>query len=218
MRQICLRASSLLLLAVTGCASTSQQATCQPASGTIGTVNWRSIVTRDDFERLRQWRRAWTQGLAKARSAGSDAEIAAEGSLLDPDVELPLQQPAPGAYRCRTIKIGAQSDGQLNYVQYPWFTCRISREDGTLRFTKIGGSQRPVGMLLPQTDRRMVFLGTLQLGDETNTLSYGRDRERDMAALLEQVGEQRWRLVFPYPHFESLIDVIELVPGGLAAQ
>ena len=28
----------------------------------------------------------------------------------------------------------------------------------------------------------MIFLGTLQLGDETRALRYGRDRERDMAA------------------------------------
>ena len=28
----------------------------------------------------------------------------------------------------------------------------------------------------------------------------------------ERVGERRWRLVFPYPHFESMVDVLELIP------
>jgi hypothetical protein len=28
----------------------------------------------------------------------------------------------------------------------------------------------------------------------------------------ERIGERRWRIVFPYPHFESLADVIELTP------
>jgi hypothetical protein len=52
----------------------------------------------------------------------------------------------------------------------------------------------------------------MQLGDETRAYQYGIDAERDLAGILERVGDQRWRLVFPYPHFESLLDVIELTP------
>ena len=33
-----------------------------------------------------------------------------------------------------------------------------------------------------------------------------------MAGLVERIGDNRWRLVFPYPHFESTLDVLELVP------
>jgi hypothetical protein len=58
----------------------------------------------------------------------------------------------------------------------------------------------------------MVFLGTLQLGDETRSLEYGHDRDRDVAGFLERVGERRWRLVLPYPAFESTTDIIELIP------
>ncbi len=36
--------------------------------------------------------------------------------------------------------------------------------------------------------------------------------DRDMAGVLERIGERRWRLVLPYPRFESLLDVVELVP------
>jgi hypothetical protein len=63
----------------------------------------------------------------------------------------------------------------------------------------------------------MVFLGTLQLGDEQRALQYGRDRERDMAGVVERIGERRWRLVLPYPHFESTIDIVELVPADSRA-
>jgi hypothetical protein len=175
------------------------------------------MITDDDAVRLSQWRQAWTKALAAARAAGAGDKIAAEGVLLEPDAALPLQGAARGVYRCRTIKLGARSTGSLNYVAYPWFDCQIFQAYDSLRFSKLNGSQRPIGFLLPQTDKRMVFLGTLQLGDETNTLAYGSDRERDMAGLLEQIGEARWRLVFPYPHFESLIDVIELVPNNEAA-
>jgi hypothetical protein len=33
-----------------------------------------------------------------------------------------------------------------------------------------------------------------------------------MAGLIENVGPNRWRLALPYPHFESTIDILELVP------
>jgi hypothetical protein len=35
-----------------------------------------------------------------------------------------------------------------------------------------------------------------------------------MAGVFERIGERRWRLVFPYPHYESVIDVLELIPEG----
>ena len=59
----------------------------------------------------------------------------------------------------------------------------------------------------------MIFLGTLQLGDEALAYRYSRDRERDMIGQFERVGDNRWRLVLPFPHFESQLDVIELVPA-----
>ena len=83
-----------------------------------------------------------------------------------------------------------------------------------MSFAKLTGSQRPIGMFLPfPGQQRMVFLGTLQLGDEQRALQYGRDRERDMAGVVERIGDNRWRLVLPYPAFESTLDVIELVPA-----
>jgi hypothetical protein len=50
------------------------------------------------------------------------------------------------------------------------------------------------------------------LGDENRALQYGQDEQRDVAGYLERIGPARWRLVMPKPHFESQLDVIELVP------
>jgi hypothetical protein len=33
-----------------------------------------------------------------------------------------------------------------------------------------------------------------------------------MIGIIVRVGDNRWRLVFPRPHYESLLDVIELTP------
>jgi hypothetical protein len=197
------------IVAVIGCAPDEVGS----AAATPAVASWRNVATSSDRDRLRDWRDAWTEALAAARTSNG-AEIAAEGILLDPDAALTGVAPPPGDYRCRTIKIGTQRGGPLKYIAYPSFACRIepAGPEGTMGFTKLTGSQRPIGRLFPDRGRRMSFLGTIQLGDEKGIMRYGRDTERDMIALLERIGERRWRLVFPYPHFESVTDVIELVP------
>jgi len=175
-------------------------------------VGWRGVATNDDRRRFRNWRDAWTEALRDVSDGGNAGEIARGGALFEPDRSLPAVAPPPGDYDCRTIKLGAAEPDLLDYIAYPAFRCRIRREAGRLRFTKLTGSQRPVGLLFPDNSRRMVFLGTLMLGDETRALGYGRDRERNLVGILERVGPNRWRIAFPYPHFESLLDVIELTP------
>jgi hypothetical protein len=61
---------------------------------------------------------------------------------------------------------------------------------------------------------RQVFLGSLVLGDETRAMQYGNDPERDLAGFVERIGDRRWRLLLPRPRFESLIDVVEIVPAA----
>ncbi len=172
---------------------------------------WRETATEDDRRRLREWRSAFVEALAEARGSGDGGDIDAEGALLDPDAaQVGAALPA-GDYRCRTIKLGSQGGSSLNYIAYPAFRCRVEPgEDGLMRFTKLTGSQRPVGRLFPERDGRTIFLGTMQLSDEREVLSYGRDRERNMAGIVERIGERRWRILFPYPHFESTLDVLEL--------
>ena len=52
------------------------------------------------------------------------------------------------------------------------------------------------------------------LGDEARAMQYGLDTERDVAAFVERIGPDRWRLIMPRPHFESQMDVMELVPSS----
>lgn len=170
--------------------------------------DWRTIVTPYDRQRLRDWRKAWMAALPQARAADA-AGVAAEGALLTPDLSLPGATPPPGAYKCRVIKLGAKSTGMRAFTAYPAFDCRVG--DGTLE--KLTGSQRPVGRILPDPGGRAVFLGTLVLGDERGAMRYGIDQGRDMAGWVERIGPDRWRVVLPYPRFESLLDVVELVPA-----
>ncbi|MFD1949992.1 DUF4893 domain-containing protein [Sphingomonas arantia] len=175
---------------------------------------WRAVISSEDRLRLHNWRDSWVAALARANRSGARAKIAAEGALLQPDRAVPGVVPPVGAYRCRTTKLGARGPGLLDYVAYPAFNCQIAAgPNGTLRLIKLNGSQRPVGILYPHNDQRMVFLGTMMLGDERRALEYGRDPERDMVGGLERIGPNRWRLLLPAPRWESLFDVMELVPA-----
>lgn len=192
---------ALALMSVAGCATTQSP---PPVQG------WQEVATPEDRVRLRDWRKAFAQALEQAKAANHAAEIESEGVLLSPDAA--VGGPIPnGDYKCRVIKVGAKSQGLLDYVSYPAFRCRV---DGgaTQHFIKLTGSQRHVGRIYPADDLRQIFLGTLVLGDETQAYQYGRDPDRDLAGWVERIGDRRWRLVLPYPHYESLVDVIELIP------
>ncbi|WP_422061354.1 DUF4893 domain-containing protein [Sphingopyxis sp.] len=175
---------------------------------------WRATATAQDKQRIRNWYSSWEAALADARAKGSGDSIDREGVLLQPMAALPNPHLPPGEYRCRTVKIGTQGASTLAYVAYDWFRCRVSAEQGLMSLTKVNGSQRPVGLIFSDNLKRQVFLGTLVLGDESMPVSYGSDRMRDMAGLVERIGDNRWRLVLPSPAYESLLDVIELVPSS----
>lgn len=184
-----------------------------PLSVKSAGMDWHRVATDRDRERLRTWRDAWMAALAKVRAAGLDADLAAQGALFEPDRALSNPAPPPGRYRCRVFKLGANGTAMRDFTAYPPYECRINDEGEVSSLYKTGGSQRPVGLLFPENSGRVVFLGTMMFGDETKPMDYGRDDGRDMAGYIERVGDKRWRLVLPWPKFESIVDVIELVPA-----
>jgi len=205
----------LLLLApvlLSGCAVFQHSAGLIPR----WTTAYRSVVTEADRVRLRDWRLAFTAGLDAARKSGHASDIAREGALLDPDAALTAPSIPNGAYRCRVIKLGRQAQATLDFVSYPPVPCEIRAERSLQRLSKFGGTQRYVGLIFPDDAVREVFLGTLVLGDESRALQYGQDEPRDIAGYVERIGTNRWRLVMPNPHFESRVDVMELVPVAAA--
>ncbi len=175
-------------------------------------ADWRAVATPADRARLYGWRDAFVRGLNAATIGGNAGKIATEGALLQPDSALEGANLPSGRYRCRTIKLGAQASGPT-YLAYPAFDCAVADEGEVASFAKRTGSQRPVGLIFDDGARRKIFLGTLMLGDEKTAIEYGRDPDRDMVGTVERIDKARWRLILPKPRFESVIDVIELVPA-----
>lgn len=186
-----------------------------PAGGEQGgTDDWRSVATAADAMSLGRLDQAWRLARAEAEDAGFAEQVEALGPLVDPNAgQAGRLQPAPGDYRCRTVKLGRRTEGQgLAYVAYPYFRCSVElTPGGDLILTKGSGSQRSRGLLYPHTDRQLVFLGTTAWGDETNWPAYGARAERDQIGVLERIGDNRWRLVLPWPKQEAKLELLELV-------
>src|SRR5262249_28434078 len=115
----------------------------QSSAGMIPEWNrdWRQVATKDDRDRLRDWRKSFTDALDAARKSGHDAEITQEGALLAPDAALGGGPIPNGHYACRVIKLGAKTAGLLDYVAYPAFACGIEQERDLQGFAKVSGSQ-----------------------------------------------------------------------------
>jgi hypothetical protein len=182
------------------------------SSGSYG--DWRRVATPEDRTRLRNWRQAWLDALAKVKASDQASLIQSDPTLFDPDRALGNSALPPGNYQCRVFKLGANGTAMRDVTVYPAVECKARQDGDVTSLYKISGAQRPVGLLFRDSPARAVFLGTMVFGDETKPLSYGQDSSRDLAGYIERIGDQRWRLVLPYPRFESLLDVVEITPAA----
>ena len=200
-------------LLVSACATTPPPPPPPPAEG-VALRDWRGFVTLADRDRYQRRAAAWRLALEQARRQPGSGDLGSVGNLIDPDAAIAPVMPPAGNYRCRTVKLGSQGgeDG-LGYVVYGWFACRIEPTPNGLKFVKRTGSQRPAGLLFPEIDEHMILLGSMALASEPAASSYGQRPERDIIAVLERIGEARWRLVIPWPQSESNLDLIELLPA-----
>jgi len=214
--------SLALLAAGSGCATK-----LPPTSGVHGSVEvgpplkseaWRAVATAADKDRIARLGLAWQEALADANKTNA-ADVRREGKLLMPRSALPRPQPTPGSYNCRLIKLGKATAKDKPYETFKPFFCYVEVEDNLLTIVKQTGSQRPAGRLWEDDDAtRLVFLGSLALGDETVPRAYGDDPKRDMAGVLDRIGPFRWRLVIPWPQSTSKLDVFELTPVDFTQQ
>ena len=212
--------ASLLATVLASCATTPPPPPPPPppsvpdAPGGAVLSDWRGVITAADRDRYQRRDAAWTLALQQAKRQAGSGDLNSLGDLIDPGAARPSVTPPVGNYRCRTVKLGSQGgEGGLGYVVYGWFACRIEQTPAGLKFSKLTGSQRPSGLLFPENDRQMVFLGSMALASEPAARSYGLRPERDMVAVVERIGDRRWRLVIPWPANESNLDLIELVPA-----
>lgn len=196
-------------------ATATPQSAAAPDEGMQGgTDSWRQIAKAADASLLGRLDQAWRMARAEAEDGGFSRQVEALGPLADPNAaQTGRIQPGPGTYRCRTIKMGRRVEGQgLAYVEYPWFACSVElTPGGDLVLTKTTGSQRTRGLIYPDTDRRAVYVGAQAWGaDEKSFPAYGDKAERDQVGVIERIGQNRWRLVLPWPKQEAKLELLEI--------
>jgi hypothetical protein len=173
---------------------------------------WKQVATDADEDRIARLGLAWQEALAEAGKV-AESQIRREGVLLRPRAALPRPAPTPGSYNCRLIKLGKATAKSDPYESFKPFFCYVEVEGDLLTIVKQTGSQRPAGRLWEDDDpNRLIFLGSLALGDEDQPLAYGDNPKRDMAGVIERIAPFRWRLVIPWPQSTSKLDVFELTP------
>ena len=170
---------------------------------------WQGIASAADQQRLANVSGAWAAGLADVRKGGFATALRDDAELVKSNAALARPAPTPGSYRCRLVKLG----GKPAFEKFKPFFCYVEVDGNLLTIVKQTGSQRPAGRLWEDDNpTRLIFLGSLALGDEETPLAYGDNPKRDMAGILERTGPFRWRLVIPWPQDGSKLHAYELTP------
>ncbi|MEO9634845.1 MAG: DUF4893 domain-containing protein [Parasphingorhabdus sp.] len=174
---------------------------------------WRERATAADVERLEKWEEALEIGRSGVIGAGAGAVLAARSPLFETDAALADSDIPQGLYNCSITKLDGDAAGGLPYIAYPAFKCRIVEQNGRRHLTKLTGSQRTIGWIDKANGDHSIYLGTLIYHYENALVPYGHMAKRDQAAVVQRIGPDRWRMVFPFPAYESKVDVMELTPA-----
>ncbi|MGE0238602.1 MAG: DUF4893 domain-containing protein [Parvibaculaceae bacterium] len=187
--------SGSVVLAMAGFATTAA------ADGAID-----KIMTAADKTRLASFEKIRAESIDEAKRGGSPADVATLDAILAGKT-LPFSEDfdMTGDWQCRTVKLG----GNLPLTVYGWFKCRVSDDGSGWKLEKLTGSQRTAGAFYTDGDTRLIYLGALHYRDE-EPKKYGSDPDRDQVAYALRPDENRVRLEFPSPKYESKLDILEL--------
>jgi hypothetical protein len=202
-------------LAASGCVLPKPVVPARTRVATVVTKSdaWNRIASDADRARISRASLAWQQGLAEARLRGFGNDIRSEGRLLVSGAALPRPAPTPGSYSCRVISLGRSAKRGPAFEKFKPFFCYIDLERDLFTIVKQTGSQRPAGRLWEDDDpARLIFLGSLALGNEEEARAYGDDPRRDVAGVFERIAPFVWRLVIPVPQDGTKLQVFELTP------
>ena len=172
---------------------------------------WRRVASARDAAALDGLAARWGQALAAARSAGLARRVAAEGVLLLPGAGLARAAPAPGSYRCRSIRLG-----ERKWTASAQGFCYVGVEGGQLSFaTELRGLRLGGYLWELKGGDRLVFLGAAVAPGARTAKAYGDDPARDSAGLVERIGEFRYRLVLPEPGGPglTLVEIVAAPPA-----
>jgi hypothetical protein len=162
------------------------------------------LMTAADKARLEAYGETRKAALEEAKG-GDPAEVKELDEVLGRNIVSFSNQDLTGKWQCRTIKAGGL--GML--VIYDWFKCEVSDDGSGWMLKKTTGSQRTTGRLYDDGEKRAIYLGSLHYNDDP-VKPYGTDPEMDQVGYAFRTGPNGWRIEFPKPVHESVLNIIEL--------
>jgi hypothetical protein len=205
-----------LSLLASGCIAPRKQVA--PAGSSVTAVapksdGWTAVANLADRIRINRTALAWQSGLIEANARGFRGAVRSEGKLLVSDAALARPAPTPGSYSCRVVTLGRSAKRGPAFEKFKPFFCYIDLEGDLFTIVKQTGSQRPAGRLWQdEVPTRLIFLGSLALGNKEEARAYGDDPRRDVAGVFERIAPFVWRLVIPFPQDGTKLQVFELTP------
>ncbi|SEB39215.1 protein of unknown function [Nitratireductor aquibiodomus] len=161
-------------------------------------------ITYRDAARLDAYARMRTEAFRQAKAGGASADVA----LLDEIDQRPERSfedfDLTGKWQCRTIKTG----GLAPLVVYDWFRCQVNDDGAGWVLEKLTGSQRTRGRFFTDGDSRLIYLGSYFVKDDRPP-RYGSGRNSDQVAYVFRGKDDGWRMEFPAPERESVLDILE---------
>jgi hypothetical protein len=172
---------------------------------------WRQAATPAGLAAIDGIDQRWAAALADARRRGATRTINAEAPLLDPTGALPRAAPAPGAYRCRLLRVAPPGTRIRGLSVSRSAFCFVGVKDDQLSLTTEIAANRLGGYLEEtRTSGAMIFLGATAGARGVPAVGYGEDAARDRVGRFERIGDFRYRLIVPAPAAPELM-VFELV-------
>jgi hypothetical protein len=162
------------------------------------------LITPADKVRLDQYDDVRKTAIAVAQS-GEPAEVQELNQALARPLVAFSDKDLTGAWKCRTMKL----DTGLPLIVYPWFKCRVSDDGSGWVLKKTTGSQRTMGRLYDDGEKRAIYLGSQSVNDDP-VKPYGSGVESDQVGYAFRTGANGWRVEFPSPYYESKLDILEL--------
>lgn len=164
-----------------------------------------SIITKADQQRLDSYDATRAEALAAAKAGNDVAQFEAlSATLAKPQLTF-NDMNLTGDWQCRVTKFG----GELPFVVYSWFKCRVTDDGSGWMLEKLTGSQKTKGRFYTVSDTRLTYLGAGYVSND-HAPAYGKGASTDQVGYAFHSGANEWRIEFPLPTYESKLDILEL--------
>jgi uncharacterized protein DUF4893 len=178
--------------------------TCAAIAHADGAIT--RIITKPDQAKLDKYEETKNTAIDAASKGGSIADVKQlEEILAKTNLAFSEDFDMTGEWKCRIAKLGDEP----KLVIYGWFKCHITDDGSGWTLEKTSGSQRTQGRFYTERDNRLTYLGVGFVAGEKPG-NYGAGPDVDQVGYAYRTGNNEFRIEFPAPAHESLMNILEL--------